>query len=230
MAEYPAIPLWTDAYLADTVHLSLEEHGAYLKLLMVAWRTGECRLPDNDRRLATMLGIPLARWQKKLRPALEPFWTVADGWWTQKRLQKEREFVANQSEKQRQRILQRWHPKPRKNHGSGDTAEIPRKYRKGYPHTHTHIDSESQDKDRAYTEAPNGAAESASLDLDSILYRYGKQVLGQRSGSVITNLKKAKGIAGALELLNQANGKADPMEYVQGALRNAGKSSTWGMY
>src|SRR4051812_21801143 len=49
MAEFPALPLWTDAYLADCGHLSDAEHGRYFLLLMAMWRAPECRLPnDND--------------------------------------------------------------------------------------------------------------------------------------------------------------------------------------
>lgn len=32
MAEFPALPLWTDAYIGDTAHLTNEEHGVYLRL------------------------------------------------------------------------------------------------------------------------------------------------------------------------------------------------------
>lgn len=101
MADYPALHLWTDAYLADTLDLSLEEHGAYLKLMMIAWRSPECGVPDDDRRIATMLGVTHSRWVKVLRPKMERFWTVSGGFLTQKRLTKERAYLDNKREQQR---------------------------------------------------------------------------------------------------------------------------------
>lgn len=89
MAEYPALMLWTDAYLADTTDLSAEEHGVYLLLLMAAWRSPTCALPDDDLRLARMARVGLKKW-RKVRPIMERFWSICGGLWTQKRLLKER--------------------------------------------------------------------------------------------------------------------------------------------
>ena len=80
----PSIPLFGDAYLADTRHLSLEEHGAYLQLMMIAWRSTDCALPDDDVRLARMLGISAGRWAK-IKIAVMAFWTLSEKGWTQKR-------------------------------------------------------------------------------------------------------------------------------------------------
>lgn len=85
MAEFPALPLWTDAYLGDTTHLTTIEHGAYLLLLMTAWRSSECRLADDDRLLARYTRTTLGQW-KRLRPILEPFFKVRGGFWMQSRL------------------------------------------------------------------------------------------------------------------------------------------------
>ena len=94
----PAIPLFGDAYLADTHHLSLEEHGAYLKLMMIAWRIEGCQLPDDDTRIARMLSVTVGRWMK-LKPAVMAFWALENGCWKQGRLTKERKFVEEKMNK-----------------------------------------------------------------------------------------------------------------------------------
>lgn len=86
MAEFPALPFYTDAYLADTRHLTTEEHGAYLLLLMCAWRTRGCALKDDDRFLARTAGVSPRKWQR-LRPVLEEFFDCESGLWRQQKLQ-----------------------------------------------------------------------------------------------------------------------------------------------
>lgn len=92
MADFPALPLWTDAYIADTVHLTNEEHGVYLRLLMFAWRAPDCTLPDDDKRLALMVGVSPGKWEK-IKPAVMAFWRLKGGKWHQKRLLAERDYV-----------------------------------------------------------------------------------------------------------------------------------------
>jgi uncharacterized protein YdaU (DUF1376 family) len=117
----PAIPFFGDAYLADTRHLSLEEHGAYLQLLMIAWRIEGCRLPDDDARLARMLGITGAKW-RKLKPTVMAFWTLENGHWTQRRLSKERQFVEEKSAKNSASAKARWDSQATENK-QGDGCE-----------------------------------------------------------------------------------------------------------
>ncbi len=109
MAEFPALPLFTDAYLADTRHLTTEEHGAYLLLMMEAWRRPECCLPDDDHLLARLAGLDAERWSA-VRQVIMAFWK-RDGRrkiWTQKRLAKERSFVMQRSASQRDKAAKRW--------------------------------------------------------------------------------------------------------------------------
>ena len=97
MAEFPALPLWTDAYLGDTTHLTTIEHGAYLLLLMTAWRTTEARLPDDDQLLARYVRMTPGQW-KRMRPIIAAFFTIQNGFWTQGRLTDEAVAVRQKKE------------------------------------------------------------------------------------------------------------------------------------
>jgi Bacterial regulatory proteins, gntR family len=67
---------------------------------------------------------------------------------------------------------------------------------------------------------------SADSDLDAMLYRRGKSLLGDKAGGMITKLKKSAGLGGALEILDAARRKESPIEYVAGAIRSARRSVT----
>jgi uncharacterized protein YdaU (DUF1376 family) len=101
MSKLPSMPFMVDTYLADTTHLTLEEHGAYLLLLMAMWRRNG-QIPDDDRDNARMLGLTPRAWLR-LKPRLMPFLQSYGGFLTQKRLQEQWNFAqenrARQSEK-----------------------------------------------------------------------------------------------------------------------------------
>lgn len=93
MAEFPAIPLFTDAYLADTRHLSTIQHGAYLLMLMTAWRSPGCKLKNDDKFLARITGIEPRSWHHH-KDTLLAFWRLDDeGYLVQLRLLDERKYV-----------------------------------------------------------------------------------------------------------------------------------------
>lgn len=99
MAEFPALPLFTDAYLGDTTHLGTFEHGAYLLLLIVSWRSPGCCLADDDALLARYTRMTRDKW-RKIRPMIEPFFTIKDGFWHQARLQNELQHLQSRRKQQ----------------------------------------------------------------------------------------------------------------------------------
>lgn len=109
MADFPCLPLWTDAYMADTGHLTAEEHGSYLLLLIEAWRSADCSLPDDDVLLARHAKLSPAKW-KASKPIIMAFWKLdlRRGRWTQKRLKKERQKVAVKKRAARDSAVSRW--------------------------------------------------------------------------------------------------------------------------
>lgn len=78
------MPLYISDYLRDTGHLTTEEHGAYLMLLLEGWTRGG-RLPMEDERLALLSKSgSMERW-RKLKPVIMEFFTKGDGFYYQKR-------------------------------------------------------------------------------------------------------------------------------------------------
>lgn len=97
MAALPYMQLYVADYLADAAHLSTTGHGAYLLLIMNYWQRGE-PLPDNDRKLARIVGLTEAEWLD-LREDIAEFFTVADGEWRHKRIELELAHVRVKSTK-----------------------------------------------------------------------------------------------------------------------------------
>lgn len=100
MSPLPTMPVGVDRYLADTAHMTLEEQAVHFRLQIYAWRSPGCCLPDDDSRLARMLGITPKRWAS-LKPAVMALWTLNDGDWTNDQVAREHEFVTSKIEKKR---------------------------------------------------------------------------------------------------------------------------------
>ena len=99
MAEFPVLPFFTDAYLADTRHLTAAQHGAYLLLLMTAWRSIDCRLPDDDNFLARAAAMDIRTWRVN-KAVVMAFWKKDEQQkWCQGRLEDERKNVVEQRSK-----------------------------------------------------------------------------------------------------------------------------------
>ena len=134
MAEFPAMPVWTDAYIGDTQHLTNEEHGVYWRLLIFAWRTPNCCLPCDDGRLAIMVGVTPGKWAK-LKPVVMAFWSDDDGFWRQKGQMKVRRAVMEISERNRRASEARWRGKSLKSMNGHDADGYADGYAKTMPNT-----------------------------------------------------------------------------------------------
>ncbi|MDR7037378.1 uncharacterized protein YdaU (DUF1376 family) [Methylobacterium sp. BE186] len=121
MSAFPHLPLFTDAFIADTGHLSAQETGAYLMLMMVAWRSPECRLADNDDKLARWARLDRRTWLR-IKPVVMEFWTLEGGFWTQKRLSKERAHVSKLAEVRRENGKRGGRPKSLENNDAENLA------------------------------------------------------------------------------------------------------------
>jgi uncharacterized protein YdaU (DUF1376 family) len=86
------MPFYIADYLADTMHLTTVQHGAYFLLLMHHWKNGS--LPDDDAQLASIARCDARLWRASIAPILRPFFDAEAGCLTQKRLLAERDRTA----------------------------------------------------------------------------------------------------------------------------------------
>lgn len=110
MQFYPA------DYLADTMYLSLEEHGAYLKLLMCMWRA-DGWLPDDDKKICMMLGVTGKKWAS-IKESISSFFIYENGKFSQKRLLAEHRATRKKSENLSSNGKQGGRPKHMENNNS----------------------------------------------------------------------------------------------------------------
>jgi uncharacterized protein YdaU (DUF1376 family) len=95
MAALPYMQFYVADYLADTTHLTAEEHGAYMLLLFSYWQTGK---PLRIDRLATVARIPNDRWPS-VAETLSEFFHVTATHWVQFRVEADLEAVNSKTVK-----------------------------------------------------------------------------------------------------------------------------------
>lgn len=105
----PYMPFWVDDYERDTRHLKTEEHGAYLLLLMAAWKSPSNSLAADDEMLSRIAGVSREKWDA-IKGIVLSFWHL-DGRskrWVQKRLKKERRLAVERKAKATDAAASRW--------------------------------------------------------------------------------------------------------------------------
>ena len=105
------MPLYIGDYMADTMHLTCDQHGAYLLLMMAYWRKGG-PLPSNDASLSAICRLSLDAWSIHKAVLKEFFDTSKEGVWVHGRIEKELsdsiEKKEKAAEKARKAAEERW--------------------------------------------------------------------------------------------------------------------------
>ncbi|WP_434642128.1 DUF1376 domain-containing protein [Klebsiella sp. I138] len=89
MAALPYMQLYIADYLADTMHLSTEEHGAYLLLMFNYWQTGRS-IPKS--RLSKIARLSNDRWSS-VESSLKEFFNDTGTDWVHERIERDLEMV-----------------------------------------------------------------------------------------------------------------------------------------
>ena len=138
MSRLPYMKLWVADYLSDTLHLNMEQSGAYLQLLMLMWKEGGALRADPDY-LAKVCRMTPERWER-IAPAIMSYFTVVqldEGDLLQhgrlrKELEKVRTFSASRSDNARAKSL--------KQNGAGvaHAEHMNSTSSHSYSHSHSH--------------------------------------------------------------------------------------------
>lgn len=75
----PYFPMYPADFEADTSHLTLEEDGAYNRLLRLMWMTPGCSLPDDDAWIMRRMRVDEATFKRVINPLIEEFFKRANG-------------------------------------------------------------------------------------------------------------------------------------------------------
>lgn len=121
MAQFPAINVWTDSWLADTAHLPRVDRDIYFHLLILMWRTPGCRVPNEIDWIARKLRctpdeVPI------LQSIVSEFCQTDGNWLTQKRLLKEFKLAAERSRAASDKAKSRWNKEKSRCSGNASTT------------------------------------------------------------------------------------------------------------
>lgn len=97
MAALPYIQLYVADYLADTAHLSTEEHGAYILLIFNYWQRGQA-LNNIKERLGSICKLTPEAWER-VKPTLAEFFQIEGDVWFHQRIEADLAAVAEKSRK-----------------------------------------------------------------------------------------------------------------------------------
>jgi uncharacterized protein YdaU (DUF1376 family) len=97
MTSLPYMQLYVSDYLADTAHLTAQQHGAYMLLLMNYWQRGK-PLDNTNERLSHVARLSPEEW-KQAKPTLEEFFVIDGDLWIHTRVEDDLEKIREKSAK-----------------------------------------------------------------------------------------------------------------------------------
>lgn len=215
-------------WASGVILLTPEQRGVYIDIINVIYDRGEC--PEDFGYLAKVCNCRVPRVRRIVGELVaHGKLSIVSGTIRQQRAHTERTNSEEFSELQRQRGRHRHKNKHLAVAADGLAITT----------TTTVRESENIRDSVASTETPAASSEEATAvallgqkagsdlaeqpDLDALFYKRGKALLGQKAGGQLTKLRNAVGSVGvALEIIDKAQHKDSPAEYVAGCIRNRG--------
>lgn len=219
MSAPPYMKLYVADYLGDTHHLGAVEHGAYLLLLMSMWRAGGT-LPAADANLAKLARCTPDQWAE-IRPVIMPFFRVARGRITHKRIAEEMAKYENTS-RQRSEAGKRGGRKKASENNDPTKANAIHQESISRHNQNQNSDIYSDDKSSG-ANAPPDLDKRAWDEGVALLVRTGHKKQSARAmfGRLVRTAGKASALLPAITQA-QVNGTQDPASYLAKAAARIG--------
>lgn len=227
----PYFPLYPADFEADTSHLTLEEDGAYNRLLRLMWMTPECNLPDDDAWIKRRMRVDADTYERVVKPLIAEFMQRRNGRVFSARLTEEFKKVDLTSRKrsaagkmggrpQASENKQK-HEKPGLDFDKGGLS-----YTRVLPEPEPYIDSE----DKSSGKMP--IQDRPEKSISEVLWSSGLGLLtkaGKSDGqarSIIGKWRKVQSDEVILAALGKAQreGALDPVAFAEGCFRQAKKT------
>lgn len=212
MAELAFLPLATDAWIADTSHLPRAERGLYMDLLILIWRTPDCRVPNDLDWISRKLRCSEAE-ANALKNIVSEFCRTTGNWIDQKRLRKEWEYVHEKRKKQSERAKARWNKD--KDACQGNAA----------PHITGNAPTPTPSPTLIPLDKSNG--EANLIDPAKAMFDAGIGLLGQagiaaaKARGLVGKWRRENGDEAVIAALGKAKreGALDPVAFIEGCFR-----------
>lgn len=207
MSATPYMQLYVGDYLSDTLHLTTEQHGAYLLLLMTMWRAG-AELPNDPGKLARIARVSPKRWPA-IWAEISEFFTVDGDVIRNDRLTKEHQKAVSISQERKTAGKKGGEANALKNHNAAEAnaSDLPKHSQKSESYkkedTDVSLSSEADAKPRASAEISE--AFSAYNDTAGRSgWPEAKVLTPERRRALSGRLREVGGIGGWLAAMKRA--------------------------
>ena len=212
MAELAFLPLATDAWISDTSHLTRVERGLYMDLLILMWRTPECRVPNDLAWISRKL-MCSPNEADALKNIIAEFCQSTGNWLSQKRLRKEWDYCLEKRKKQSERAKARWNKDKDQCHGNAA------------PHITGNAPTPSPTPTLIPLDKSNGAA--VEIDPTKVMFDAGIALFAgagvseAKARPLLGKWRRDHGDEAVMAALGKAKreGALDPVSFIEGCFR-----------
>lgn len=216
----PYFPMFPSDFEAKTSHLTLEEDGAYNRLLRLCWMTPGCSLPDDPAWIARRMRVDGATYDRVIAPLLDEFFRRDKGRVYQQKLM----LIHEDANAKHERRVD-----------AGKKGGRPAKSLKENGSTKSNakaLPKQPEPEPELYVSVSKDTAADAPPDPAKIAFSAGVQVLTSggkseaQARAIVGKWRKAHGDEAVIAALGRAQreGAVDPVAFCEGVFRRGGKS------